>query len=97
MAEIAGAVVIVTGADTPEGCAQARAVSASGVRTVVLCGRDGAAMGSLVRELAESGNRVAVFVGDPESEANELTEMVQELFVAREQANSPGSRSEAGR
>jgi NADP-dependent 3-hydroxy acid dehydrogenase YdfG len=71
--------VIVTGADTPDGGAAARALSGT-VGALVLCGRDPSALGTLAGEL---DGRVAVFVDDPGSAkgASALQELVDELFA----------------
>ena len=52
-------------------------------RVVVVVGDDAARVGETARVLADAGARVAVFVGDPASDAASLTEMVAELFPER--------------
>ncbi len=97
MSELSGAVLIVTDADTTSGAANARAIADAGARAIVLCGRDGVAMGSLARDLQDRGTRIAVFLGDSAADAGELSEMVHELFLARRDGNSLESRSEGDR
>lgn len=50
---------------------------------VVVIGRDGAAVGALVRDLEGDGHRAAAFVGDPATERDALVEMLAELFGER--------------
>ncbi len=95
MAQLDGAVVVVTGADTEGGAASARALAAAGALAVVLCGADGSALGALASELEALGCRSALYIGDVghvgdvgdtasgASGAGELVEMVHELFLAR--------------
>jgi NADP-dependent 3-hydroxy acid dehydrogenase YdfG len=92
-----GAVTVVTDADTPRGQATARALATAGARAVVLCGHNGDALGALAREVQAMGCRAALFVGDPSAHdvAAELVELVHELVLAREQAET-GGRAEKG-
>jgi NADP-dependent 3-hydroxy acid dehydrogenase YdfG len=73
-------VVVVSGADTDDGAAHARALVGA-VRAVVLCGRDTARLGVLAAELRPA-LRVAIVCGDLATQARQLAEMVAELFVA---------------
>jgi NAD(P)-dependent dehydrogenase (short-subunit alcohol dehydrogenase family) len=97
--DLDGAVTVVTDADGARGAASARAIAAAGARAVVLCGRDGAALGELARDLQASGCRAALFLGDPTTDdaASELVELVHELFLAREQAETSGRPKEGDR
>jgi hypothetical protein len=88
--DLAPVVVVVTDADTARGAAHARALAVAGTRATVLCGSDGRALGALAGELLERGCRSALFLGDAAAEAADLVELVQELFVAREQTESTG-------
>jgi hypothetical protein len=97
VADLGPVVVVVTDADTARGAAHARAVAAAGARATVLCGRDGAALGTLARELLDGGCRSALFLGDADSGAGDLVELVHELFVAREQSESSGGATRADR
>jgi NADP-dependent 3-hydroxy acid dehydrogenase YdfG len=72
-------VVVVTAADTDDGAAHARAL-AGAARAVVLCGRDGARLGTLAAELRTT-TRVAVFQDDVAASPAAVAEMVAEIFV----------------
>jgi hypothetical protein len=95
--ELGAVVVVVTDADTARGAAHARAVAAAGARATVLCGTDGSALGALARELLDDGCRSALFLGDADAGAGDLVELVHELFVAREQAESTGGAPKGDR
>ena len=75
---LTGRVVVVTGADRPEGAAAARALARAGA-AVVCSGADERSLGDLARSLTNDGNRAAFFVGDPADPA--LVELVAELFA----------------
>ena len=64
----------------------------------MLCGDDGAALGTVAREVEAHGCRSALFLGAATSDAGaaELVAMVHELFLAREQEAAETARKTAG-
>lgn len=76
MTDLTARVVVVARADEDPGLAEKLADSGA---AIVLCGRDGEALGALAGSLrARHGTRVAVYFGDPNDSG--LAEMVAELF-----------------
>ena len=72
-------VVVVTDADAPSGRGEARVLAGTGT-AAVLCGHDALALGELASELETLDVQVGIFVGDPSTDGETLTEMVRELY-----------------